>query len=658
MAVTAEELNVIIGANVQGLTKAIDRAERRIERFSKQSQKQMSSTAKAFDNLGKAAKKLGPLIATALTVQTIRSLVDTGIEIENLSRVSGIAAERFQELSYAARQFGVQQEKFADIIKDVNDKFGDYIATGAGPLADFFENIAPKVGVTAEQFAKLSGPQALQLYVSSLEKAGVSQQQMTFYMEALASDATLLIDMFKNNGAAANAMADELRTAGGVMDEEFVKNSKEAKRQLDLISRVISAELSDAIVHVTPLIKDTAMFIGSMAQAIGKAYNMVREFFGYTSHMNMTQLEQAGVDSLKKQKIIQDQIFARRMELQKLGKDEYSDAQLKRLRDMLQIEKERGLEILNNIMMLEEREALLKEKQDKTVVPKTADTGVATSRVETASQRERREAREAEIEGLLAEADALRATQDPLFAYQQAMEKIAPLLEGNTIAHALLSEQIKKTYHEAVQSMDPMFQATEELGDSLEQHLGTAFEGFISGTMSAQDVFKTFAAAVIKDIIRIMSQMNEMNAAAGAVGGQKTSLIGSIIRGLSGLAGSTTIPAGSAALPGQLQAPSGSGIGPIKPSAIGGPALSGRRYLVGERGPEVLTMGQGASGYITPNRGLAGDQTTVNMTLNITTGVAQTVRAELLGLMPAIQQQTVAAVANQKSRGGARGSRL
>jgi len=80
-------------------------------------------------------------------------------------------------------------DKVADIIKDVNDKIGDFIATGAGPMADFFENIAPKVGVTADQFARLSGQDALALYVKSLEAANLSQAEMTFYMEAIASDA-------------------------------------------------------------------------------------------------------------------------------------------------------------------------------------------------------------------------------------------------------------------------------------------------------------------------------------------------------------------------------------------------------------------------------------------------------------------------------------
>ena len=74
-------------------------------------------------------------------------------------------------------------------------------------MLDFFEQIAPKVGVTAEAFEQLSGPDALQLYVSSLEKANLSQEQMTFYMEALASDSTMLLPLIRNNAAGMNEFA-------------------------------------------------------------------------------------------------------------------------------------------------------------------------------------------------------------------------------------------------------------------------------------------------------------------------------------------------------------------------------------------------------------------------------------------------------------------
>lgn len=70
----------------------------------------------------------------------------------------------------------------------------------AGPLADFFENIAPLVGVTIQQFQKLSGPEALQLYYDSLQKVGASQNDLKFYMEAIISDSSLLIPLLENGG--------------------------------------------------------------------------------------------------------------------------------------------------------------------------------------------------------------------------------------------------------------------------------------------------------------------------------------------------------------------------------------------------------------------------------------------------------------------------
>ena len=69
-------------------------------------------------------------------------------EIGDLADMVGVSTTRFQELAFASTNFGVQQDKVADILKDVNDKFGELAATGAGPLADFFENIAPQVGLT------------------------------------------------------------------------------------------------------------------------------------------------------------------------------------------------------------------------------------------------------------------------------------------------------------------------------------------------------------------------------------------------------------------------------------------------------------------------------------------------------------------------------
>ena len=77
----------------------------------------------------------------------------------------------------------------------------------------------------------------------------------------------------------------------------------------------------------------------------------------------------------------------------------------------------------------------------------------------------------------------------------------------------------------------------------------------------------------------------------------------------------------------------------------------GRMHLVGERGPELFVPSR--SGSIVPNDKLGGGGVIVQQTINVTTGVQQTVRAEIANLMPQIQAAAKAAVAESRMRGGA-----
>jgi hypothetical protein len=84
--------------------------------------------------------------------------------------------------------------------------------------------------------------------------------------------------------------------------------------------------------------------------------------------------------------------------------------------------------------------------------------------------------------------------------------------------------------------------------------------------------------------------------------------------------------------------------------ASGGPVTGGMPYKVGEAGPEMFVPSQ--NGYIVPNGMTGGGATVVNQTINIQTGVSQTVRAEMAALLPTFKQQAIAGVAEAKQRGG------
>jgi len=93
-----------------------------------------------------------------------------------------------------------------------------------------------------------------------------------------------------------------------------------------------------------------------------------------------------------------------------------------------------------------------------------------------------------------------------------------------------------------------------------------------------------------------------------------------------------------------------SSVGSFLGFANGGYTPPNKPYMVGERGAELFVPK--TAGNIVPNNELGGG---VNVVQNISfsTGVVPTVRAEVLNLLPTIKQETINAVAEQRSRGGA-----
>lgn len=138
------------------------------------------------------------------------------------------------------------------------------------------------------------------------------------------------------------------------------------------------------------------------------------------------------------------------------------------------------------------------------------------------------------------------------------------------------------------------------------------------GASSAKDAFKSMARSIISDLIRIQIQQSITKPLASAMGsGNFLQTIGSAIFGGA--------------------------------RANGGSVSAGKSYLVGERGAEMFVPN--SSGSIVPNNKLGGG-VVVNQTINLSAGVSQTVRAEVMGMLPQIQEASKAAVLDARRRGG------
>jgi hypothetical protein len=263
-----------VRAELEGVGEAGTRGMGRLSRELDQANARMAAFARRAKIAATAA---ATALATAVVAMT-RSTVAAANEIDQLSQVANANPEVFQRWSAASATVGIEQEKLADILKDVNDRVGDFLQTGGGPMADFFENIAPRVGVTADQFARLSGPEALQLYVDSLERAGVSQQEMTFYLEAMASDTTRLIPLLQNGGAEMNRLGAQAQALGAVLDTDTIAAMRRSELALVSIGQVFTGVRNRIAVALAPSFEAAAnafVALASSTSPISRAFEAV-----------------------------------------------------------------------------------------------------------------------------------------------------------------------------------------------------------------------------------------------------------------------------------------------------------------------------------------------------------------------------------------------
>lgn len=270
---------VRIEATTAQLRQELARGETAVAKTSGQIDNSLGVVDKAFDRTGANASVLQRSISTAFTgmglaaTAAIAGLVaittrttEYAQEVRNLSTLSNTSTTEFQRMAAGARTVGVEQEKLADIYKDTTDRAGEFISRGGGEMADFFKEIAPRVGVTAQMFANLSGPQALQLYYNSLEKAGLNQQQMTTYMEAMADEATALIPLLRNNGAGFKLLGDQAETAGNILSNIQVARLVEVNQSIKTLEASFAGASRQLVAGMLPGIESVTQRLNAMSK--------------------------------------------------------------------------------------------------------------------------------------------------------------------------------------------------------------------------------------------------------------------------------------------------------------------------------------------------------------------------------------------------------
>ena len=188
------------------------------------------------------------LVGTAVGLAaSVSALAQQGRELEQMSLKAGVSVEKMQELAYATEQYNVSGDQLADMLKDVQDKLGDFSATGGGEFADWMTNIAPKVGLTIEKLQQMSGPDALIAMQDAMDKTNVSAAEQVFYLESIANDVSTLQPLLRNNGAELQRLTGHYRNLNAALSETDISQLKEMDQQLHDVGLKLQGSFAKAV---------------------------------------------------------------------------------------------------------------------------------------------------------------------------------------------------------------------------------------------------------------------------------------------------------------------------------------------------------------------------------------------------------------------------
>ena len=608
MAITAEQLNIILSARDKEFTKAMTANQKRVERFAKTSQKNLSKVSKSYNRLGHVARKVAPILAAAFSVRAAQSATALATEIKNLSTLAGVSAVELQKMAAASRTVGIDQQKMADILKDVNDRVGDFLATGGGPMKDFFEKVAPLVGVTAENFKNLSSKDALQLFVKTLQDAGASQQDFTFFLEAMASDASALTPLLINNAEAFNRLGDEAERSGRIMSQDAIDGAHDLNEELKQAGDAIRSRFMDALMKSNDELIVLASFVEDHAIP---AFEMIVK--GAATAAGAIDTVVTALKTLNAIRTGDANQFVDGDDILGGGANTvHADGSMSSA-DALSLYPDAELPDGGNPNRL------------KTKITETGGgtkLGDGIQFLDTGSVDDQADA----LENLKSQFSALLTTLDPVadasMTYAQRVELINEAVAKNVTTQEQANFMLGQARLEMARTQDEMT-GLANITDTLADGFENVFMAALEGGENMKDAVRSMAAAVIKELYRVLVVQQMVNAAMGVMGFSK--------------------------------APSGDFVRTPTGNAHGGTVQAGVPTTVGEHGREIFVPQTAGRILSVPQAKAAaggGGSVVVNQSINVSTGVQQTVRAEVMGMMPQIAAASKSAVLDAKRRGG------
>lgn len=585
-----------------------------------QTQKALRSIQAAFGKLSKVFFNFKTALVAAVGASGLGLLVTNSLKATDaLAKTAGkigTTTEALSALQYAGQLTGVEVNTMNMALQRFTRRASE-AAVGTGEA----KGALRELGVDARQLVRLPLDERMLVLADAFEDVQSESDRLRLAFKLFDSEGAALVNTLGQGRAGLSGMLGEARALGVVMSSQAAAGVEEANDQFFRLQSLFGGIIKQTVAGLAPALAAFSELITNKVKAgIESTSGSVVEFGKELATRFLDGLENALIglqDLLNGFVAIANFVSNFQLRVNKIfGSDEIDT-------------------LTDKLGLLQGQLANIKRENDK--FTKAGQAGPYDAQI-------------ASLQSMIAETEAaITAAQEAQGAFGSfkrftfatdaaaTFDVLRAATNNVTASVDNLADKTNETLPTAFDTFLANLQQARTQGEDLQtglvklasqgiDGLGQSFTDAITGAKNFSDAIKSMAKSVIDSLIRILVQKYLVDAAFGA-----------ITAGMGGLSKQGGVyQAFNKAVP--------------EPKALGGPVAGGRPYLVGERGPELMVPA--GNGTVVPNNALGGGGVTVVQNINVTTGVQQTVRAEIANLLPQISNAAKSAVADARLRGG------
>lgn len=243
----------------------------------KQSKTYMRQMRNGFGDIADMAKTAGGALGTVAVAggsvwYATAAAAETAVELDQMSKQTGVAADRLQAWQAAAVASGMDAGEFAESLRDMNIELSDAATGGKDELAQLLK----KIGISARDASGniKTADQVFLEFADAVARQKDSAIQLRMAISAFGEDTgAKLLPLLQQGSKAFRDYEESMHISGMAVSQEQIDSLKDFRKEWESVKFAMSTTSTAVLAELAPSMK-------TLSEEAQKAFEQIRPLIG------------------------------------------------------------------------------------------------------------------------------------------------------------------------------------------------------------------------------------------------------------------------------------------------------------------------------------------------------------------------------------------